>query len=174
MAPKPTIQENNLVLPLLAARPVDIGRLAKELESIDNTLHQQAIRKETHASKMPPTSRLMDQLVESNKIDLLEAVNRKLLAEFLVQVRQKAPVMHMSFSADPSSAFLEKLVAWLRKEIHPNVLLTIGLQPNIGAGCILRTTNKHFDMSLRQNFAGKRDLLMAKLAETTRAPEPIK
>ena len=54
-------------------------------------------------------------------------------------------------------------MTWLRREIHPLVLMTVGLQPNIGAGCIVRTTNKYFDFSLRQDFANKRDLLQAAL-----------
>jgi len=69
----------------------------------------------------------------------------------------------MSLSADPSTRFLEKLVTWLRREIHPQVLLTIGLQPTLGAGCVLRTPNRQFDFSLRQDFAKKRDLLIGKL-----------
>jgi F0F1-type ATP synthase delta subunit len=69
----------------------------------------------------------------------------------------------MSFSADPSPQFTQKLAAWLRQEIHPFVLLQVGLQPNIGAGCVVRTTNKYFDFSLRERFKSKRPLLMEKL-----------
>jgi hypothetical protein len=46
----------------------------------------------------------------------------------------------------------------------------VGLQPNLGAGSILRTTNKLFDLSLRQDFARKRDILMHKLAEGLERP----
>jgi hypothetical protein len=37
------------------------------------------------------------------------------------------------------------------------------LQPTLGAGCVVRTTNRQFDFSLRQDFARKRDLLLEKL-----------
>jgi F0F1-type ATP synthase delta subunit len=80
-------------------------------------------------------------------------------------------VLHISFSADPSVSFLEKLMAWLRKEIHPLVLVTVGLQPSIGAGCIIRSTNKQFDLSLRQDFKKKQDMLRDKILEAT-VPEP--
>ena len=70
----------------------------------------------------------------------------------------------MSFSADPSVTFLTKLMTWLRQEIHPQVLLTVGLQPTIGAGCILRTTNRYFDFSLRQDFANKRTMRWIRLS----------
>jgi F0F1-type ATP synthase delta subunit len=69
----------------------------------------------------------------------------------------------MSFSADPSASFIERLMAWLRQEINPYVLVSVGLQPNIGAGCVVRSTNRQFDFSLRQDFLNKRDLLMNKI-----------
>ena len=148
-------------IPLSVVSPVDVGRLIRELESIDNTVLEQVLR--SQATTEPQTSRLMTQLVPLNHVNLLDEGDRKLLTQLLVTVRQKAPVLHISFSADPTPAFTEKLMAWLRREIHPLVLMTTGLQPNIGAGCIVRSTNHYFDCSLRQNFMNKRELLMMKL-----------
>lgn len=151
-------------LPVSVAGPTDVGRLIRELELIDGALLQLGIRTGGTDVKMPKTSRLMDQIIEANKLNLLKQPDRTALAEFLTAVKQHAPVLHMSFSADPSPGFIEKLMIWLRKEIHPSVLLNVGLQPNIGAGCIVRTTNKQFDFSLRQDFRQKRDLLLSQLA----------
>jgi F0F1-type ATP synthase delta subunit len=114
----------------------------------------------------------MDQTVQLNKLNLLQAEDRVALQQFLDAVKRQSPVIHMSFSADPSAAFIEKLMVWLRREIHPVLLLTIGLQPTIGAGCIVRTTNKYFDFSLRQDFLKKRDLLLAKLSATPASTLP--
>jgi hypothetical protein len=155
-------------LPLLVVGPVDVGRLVRELEAIDNYLLQAKLR--NTESRLPRVSQLMEQTVELNKLNLLHEADRKQLQELLKTVREQAPVLHISFSADPSAVFIEKLMAWLRREIHPVVLLTIGLQPNIGAGCIVRSTNKQFDCSLRQDFLKKRDLLMSKIV----AAEPVK
>jgi hypothetical protein len=69
----------------------------------------------------------------------------------------------MSFATDPSSAFTAKIVTWLRASIAPNVLLEVGLQPTIAAGCIVRTTNKIFDLSLRQHFADAESVLLEAL-----------
>ncbi|HYH36035.1 MAG TPA: hypothetical protein VD706_00875, partial [Candidatus Saccharimonadales bacterium] len=84
--------------------------------------------------------------------------------------KQRSPVLHISFSADPSPTFTEKLMTWLREEIHPLVLLSVGLQPTIGAGCIVRTTNKQFDLSLREDFLKKRELLLSQLRSAPAAP----
>ena len=168
MAPNATEKtEKHLVgLPLMAAGPIDIGRLIRELEAIDNAILETELRTKAPATQHPKPGQLLSDTVELNKLDILQAADRKQLMEFLTLVREKAPVVHISFSAEPNPAFIEKIMAWLRREIHPVVLLTIGLQPNLGAGCIVRSTNKHFDLSLRQNFLDKRELLMAKLAGT--------
>jgi hypothetical protein len=125
---------------------------------------------------MPKTSRLMGQLVEMNKIDIGDDAQRKQIKTFLEWVKKDAPILHISFSADPNVAFIEKIMAWLRREIHPLVLMTIGLQPNIGAGCVVRSTNKYFDFTLRKNFDSKRDLLVSGMGaaevSANRQPSP--
>jgi hypothetical protein len=151
-------------LPLMVVGPVDVGRLIRELGYIDDKILQTKLRKgSTDEPILPKLSQLMEQTVSLNRLNLLKAEDRKRLNDLLLTVRERAPVLHISFSADPAPAFLEKLMAWLRREIHPVVLLTIGLQPNIGAGCIIRSVNKQIDCSLRKDFQTKRDLLMSQL-----------
>lgn len=158
----PEAQTNAYVLPVLVVGPVDVGRLHRELEAIHNTLQSATLRGEPQL-KLPKTSYLMDQLIELNKLDLVNETDRAKLGKFLTDVKANAPRLHMSFSADPSPQFVQKLMQWLRTEIHPSVLLTVGLQPSIGAGCVVRTTNKYFDLSLSKNFSKKTPLLMEKL-----------
>lgn len=152
-----------LALPVAAARPSDVGRLQRELNLIDESLLQTGLKSGGEA-KPPRVSRLMERLAESNGLDLADPDDRATIKQFLDGIQKHSPVFHISFSADPPALFIEKLVTWLRREIHPALLLTIGLQPNIGAGCILRTVNKQFDMSLKQDFAQKRELLLKQLA----------
>lgn len=164
---------NTMGLPLTVARPVDLGRVIQELEQLDDHLRQAKLR---HVGKqtLPPLSRLLQATAELNKVDLLDRSSRQALREFLKTARAESPVLHMSFSADPSPVFMEKLMTWLRREIHPNLLVTVGLQPTLGAGCTLRTTNKYFDLSLRQNFAKKRHLLLAAIADKVSAAPGVK
>lgn len=161
--------EGKLVgLPILIASPVDLGRLIRELEAIDSTLNQSAIRQEQVS--LPKTSEYLAQTVDLNKLDLLQPSHRKLLMQFLVSTRERAPRIHMSFSADPSPQFSEKLTSFLREQIHPLVLVTFGLQPSVGAGCVVRTTNKYFDFSLRASLMKNRDLVMKSLREAIDQP----
>ncbi|HSX45624.1 MAG TPA: hypothetical protein VLG27_01300 [Candidatus Saccharimonadia bacterium] len=159
----PKAEPRTPVLPVLISSPAEITRLASELDQIDEVLMQLSMRTAGTDVKMPKTSRLMDMLVEHNKLNLLKPEDRVALKQFLVLVKDKAPRLHVSFGADPAPAFMDKLMTWLRKEISPYVLVTVGLQPNIGAGCIVRSTNKQFDFSLGKTFINKRELLMQKL-----------
>jgi hypothetical protein len=151
------------VLPPQVVSPADVGRLINELNQIDEMLLQLELRTAGDEVKMPKTSRLMDQIVDHNKLNLLNKADRQALKSLLTAVQQQAPRLHFSFGSDPPPAFTEKLIVWLRQEIHPYVLMTVGLQPGIGAGCRLRSLNKYFDFSLGQTLVQKRELLMKRL-----------
>jgi hypothetical protein len=156
--------DGNLQLPASLTGRSDVARLRRELEALGEYLHQAALRKEaSEAIKMPKTSRLLDEFVQLNKLDLLHRADHDTSMALLNDLTTSAPLLHISFSAEPSSAFLAKLMSWLRGNIHPLVLVQVGLQPAIAAGCIVRTRNKQFDLSLGQNFKDQRELLATEL-----------
>lgn len=147
-------------LPALVMTPSDISRLLREITALDEYIRQQALRAPGQpTARMPKTSRLLDELAVLNGANLLDALSREYLKTFLATVMQRAPVVHISFAVDPSPAFLQKIVLWFRKNIHPQVLVRVGLQPSIAAGCMVRTPNKYFDLSLRRHLVRQRSLL---------------
>ncbi len=155
---------SELSLPTSIVNRSDVGRLLREIDSFEAVMQ----RKSPQKDKLLPSSPLLNDLCEQNKLNLLQTADRTNLRAFLQTVREKSPVMHFSFSVNPSPRFLGSLIVWLRREIHPNVLVQIGLEPTIGAGCVLRTTNRFFDFSLRNHFTKQHDLLMSKLKESLR------
>lgn len=152
-----------LRLPVTAIGKTDVGRLIREVEMLDQFIVQSAIRQPGLPMKIPKTSKVLDEAIQLNELNMLHADDRQQLLEFLRSVYATAPNMHMSFSADPSPFFMQRLMTWVRQEIHPLVLVQVGLQPNIGAGCVVMTKNKYFDLSLRNRFFERRDLLIQKL-----------
>ena len=162
MAPSQT-QSSILALPVSAVGRVDVGRLLREVETLDAFLAQAAVRSPGTPVKMPRTTKILDDVLQTNRLNFLIEEERSRLLNFLMEVYGKAPIIHMSFSADPSPLFLQRLVTWLRQEIHPLVLLQVGMQPNMGAGCVVRTTNKYFDFSLRTRFRERRMILAHRL-----------
>lgn len=163
MAAKPAKAENRIELPFSAVTRADIGRLLRETESVDNFLRQAAIRQPGTTVKLPRTSRLYDEIIAANKLNMLQESDRQNLYTSLQQIYKESPVLHMSFGTDPSPIFLQKLIRWIRQNIHPQALLQIGLVPNIGAGCVVRTNNKFYNFSLRERFTEARPMLISKL-----------
>jgi F0F1-type ATP synthase delta subunit len=161
-----------LQLPVLVFGVVEVRRLKRELESLDEYLRQAAIREPGRQAALPRVSRLLDALATDNGRNLLQPQDRQELGAFLVATEKTAPTIHISFASDPSSAFTAKLVTWLRSNIHPGILLQIGLQPSIAAGCVVRTPNKHLDLSLRQNLAAQRVKLIEALDITAAQSAP--
>lgn len=162
MAPEAT----SFILPPLVVGVADIMRLKRELDALSEYLHQAALRHTSEAElKLPKTSRVLDELIKANKLDLLNREQYERTMAALETIEQKAPQIHLSFSSDPSAAFIVRVVEWLRQNIHPGILVQIGLQPTLAAGCIVRTTNKQFDLSLKQHFAAARPTLIQKVQE---------
>jgi F0F1-type ATP synthase delta subunit len=87
--------------------------------------------------------------------------------KFLTLLLQKAPVMHMSFASEPSGAFMNKLIVWLRANMHPQMFVSVGLQPSIAAGCIVRTANRQFDFSLRQALEDQKETFIKSISDST-------
>ncbi len=162
-----------LQLPIGVITRSDVGRLAGEAESIDNFLRQAAVREPGTPVQLPKTSQLFDEFITTNKLNVLQEADRQRLYQFLQTIRTSAPILHISFSTDPSAMFQQRLITWIRQQMHPYLLLQIGLQPNIGAGCEVRSTNKYYDFSLRQRFNDQRILLISKLRGVEVAPADV-
>jgi hypothetical protein len=159
-------QQDTLMLPTSVLTRADVGQLVSELEDVEDSLLQLKARKTSDHhdhTTAPPIGKRLHNVAELNKLDLQKPGDRQEMKARLKHAREKAPLMYISFSNEPSLAFLEKLIVWLRREINPNLLISIGLQPAIGAGCIVRTTNKFFDLSLRQTFIKQRQLLLEQI-----------
>jgi len=147
-------------LPALVMTPSDISRLLHEIDSLENYMQQQRVRMPGQpTAKMPKTTRMLDELAVANGVNLLDAASRAYLGGFLRELLAHAPVVHISFASDPSSASLQKIVLWFRKNTDKHVLVRVGLQPSLAAGCVVRTPNKYFDLSLRLRLQRQRSLL---------------
>jgi F0F1-type ATP synthase delta subunit len=142
------------VLPAALYAKRDVGRLLREIEKVDAA--------KSAKPKEQSVSSLLQSVIDANS-GADKTVTLAEVAPALKQLYDKAPSIHISFAAAPSPEFLSKLVSWFRKEVDPYVLLKVGLQPTIGAGCLLRTPNKFFDMTMRKRFAEKKPVLEAQL-----------
>ena len=155
---------SELRLPITTVSPVDINRLLRELQALDDFFLAAAARTAGTSIKPPRITHMLEQLAAGNKYNLLEAAHRSDLKAKLEVLPKTAPVLHISFAAEPSPRITDAIVSWLRSNIHPLTLLVVGLQPTIAAGCVLRTPNKVFDLSLRAHLQ-KQESYLVKLIE---------
>jgi F0F1-type ATP synthase delta subunit len=167
MAPNQTEQPQQsavgLQLPVGVVGPGDVRQLRRDLEALENTLQQMRLRTRAPVAKLPRATRLLEEFAATNRLNLLLPDDRQRASAFLAHTLKVAPVLHMSFAAEASRAFTTEIILWLRKNIAPDVLLNIGLEPTIAAGCVVRTPTHQYDFSLRERFAAKSGLLLEKI-----------
>ncbi|MBP6917023.1 F0F1 ATP synthase subunit delta [Candidatus Saccharibacteria bacterium] len=149
-----------LKLPVIINSKQDITYVYRELRSFLDTVEQSAIRGDDPINYPAITSSLR-ALAQENKLDLRDQNVCKQLLNDLELLKKKALSIHISFPADPSQEVLQKLIIWFRKNVNPQIIIQVGLQPTIAAGVVVRTPNKRFDFSLRQHLYSNR----AKLKE---------
>lgn len=154
-------------LPTSVVGPADLVRLKRDLEGLDNEQDQAKLRaRKGGKSEVAEAGKVLSELAATNELDLHKAADRQQLLDHLTTAIKSAPTVTMSFAVDPSTAFMAKVVDWLRSSIHPLILVRVGLQPSIAAGCTLRTTSKIYDFSLRSKFTAQRPMLIKRLHQS--------
>jgi len=144
----------------------DVTRLNRELDSLDDFFVSAKARPAGSSIAPPKLSHALEALAEENGLNLLDEKARQILADQLAAVYKEAPNFHISFAVEASPKSLERILTWMRQSIHPQLLLQVGLQPTIAAGCVLRTTNKIFDMSLRARLNSQTEYLAQLIKES--------
>ena len=140
--------------------------MASEVERIDNEMTAFDVRNKDNpdAQKVQPTmSQNLTDFIAQNNLSLDDGRNRTELIKELRLLNDKVPVIHMTFSVEADPESLQQLSRWLRESVHPQSVISVGLQPSLIAGVYLRTPNHVRDLSLRAMIAGKHDALVAEL-----------
>lgn len=161
----------DLVLPPSVVSKTDLSQLVNEAEQVDNELTAGAVRAKAGGTQqtMPVISGQLDDFLRLNKLTFdTNGRSRSDLIKQLRLLKDKAPVIHMTFAVIADRESLGRLADWVRTSVHPQALIAVGLQPALVAGVYLRTPNHVHDLSLRAALSGSREVLVKEL-ETYRA-----
>ncbi len=160
-----TAQAGAFILPPSIVTRVDLSRMVSELERVDNDMTSAGVRAKTggESSAMPTMSEQLTDFIAQNKLDLTDGRGRGDLIRQLRQLKDDAPVIHMTFASVADGDSLRQLSAWLRSSIHPQALISVGLQPALIGGVYLRTPNHIKDLSMRARLTGGRELITKEL-----------
>jgi hypothetical protein len=144
----------------------DARRLRRDLAALEEMLQAVRLRTNAPVAKLPRLSRSLEEFASTNRLNFLLPDDRHHAAVFMDTVIKKAPVLHISFASEATRKFTTELVLWLRANFDSEMLIEIGLEPNIAAGSMVRTANKVFDFSLMKHLEGQRAMLMDRLLNT--------
>jgi len=150
------------VLPPTLIGHADVARLIREIEAVDGEVQAQKVRggREVH---LPAVSQSMSDFLELNKLDMTDGRALTALRSWLQQLKDHAPVVHMTFATEADPESLQQVVGWLREQAHPHTLLSVGLQPALVMGAYMRTPNQVHDFTVRALLKDKRDIIVGEL-----------
>jgi G3E family GTPase len=154
-----------LALPAAVVSRADMTRLVRELETVDNELGQQKARHQGESGRyhLPTMSQALTDFLTSNKIDISNDHARMDIKAQLRKLKDHAPVMHMTFATEVDPESMQYIAAWIRHELHPQALISVGLQPSLIAGVYVRTPNHVHDLSIRASMKDSRKLIVEAL-----------
>jgi hypothetical protein len=138
----------------------DARRLRRDIASMQETIQAIRIRTNAPVAKLPRLSRSLEEFASTNRLNFLMPEDRHQAEVFMDYVLKHAPVIHISFASEASRRFTTELILWLRANFDSEMLVEIGLEPNMAAGCVVRTSNKVFDFSLGKYLEQKREMMM--------------
>jgi F0F1-type ATP synthase delta subunit len=148
----------DMSLPISVVSLSDVRRLLRELEDIESQVESMKIRKS--AKKTPlVVSHTLEAIVFANDLNLESEAGRLNIKQFLNELERKSSIVHVSFATEPTAEIVEKITTWFRANAGPYTLVQSGVQPEITAGCVVRTRNRLFDFSLRKGLNEKKQVL---------------
>lgn len=155
----------DLKLPDSIITKKDLAYLVSEAERIDNEIFSDVVRSEvqhTEHNELQLSARFAN-FVAINEINLDDKNRRDQLIHELRELKNQAPLVHMTFATDVDEKSLNKLINWFRDSIHPQTILDIGLQPGIVAGAYIRTKNRVYDFTVGSLLNKNRRALVEKI-----------
>ncbi len=158
---------SDFTLPANVVSKIDIAHLVREAERLDGELTTVSTRAQAGVSDDTTlsVSERFTQFLQVNQLQFKDSRERSEVIRQLRLLKDKAPVIHMTFATEADPESLGQLALWLRQSVHPQAVIATGLQPALVAGVYLRTPNHVHDLSLRAKLQGSRDLLIKELSK---------
>jgi len=163
---KPVKTSADYILPPSVVSKTDVSRMVTDAERVDSEMTTAAVRAEANAHVQTPTPQMSQQLADFlalNELSFGNDIQRGELIKQLRAMKDKAPIVHMTFAVEADRESLSQLAQWLRASVHPQAVIAVGLQPGLIAGVYLRSTNHVYDMSLKAKLDAGHGILVKEL-----------
>lgn len=153
----------SIKIPPLISGQNDISRILLELEAVQADFESQKVKQQITELITPPISRRLNEVLDLNRLKITSPGHVSYLIANLRMIKQKAPVVHVTFAKEPEAVVLAKLVEWVRDNLHPQALVNFGVQPGIIGGCVFRTPDHIYDLSFGGKLRSSKSLLVQKM-----------
>jgi ATP synthase delta (OSCP) subunit len=158
--PQSTSPAQTFELPPSVYSPQMLESVKYEIQEYLDWYRQTRIQKEVGAQgqlKPEPT-----HSAETNKVIEVWLAGKKPTLESLEQLvehldKLNLPEVHIMLAALPNRAQREALVTWFRNNAHQHLLLSFVADRNLGGGIVVRTPNRVFDFSWKQQLVNGRE-----------------
>jgi F0F1-type ATP synthase delta subunit len=153
------------VLPSNVVTRVDVSHVVSELERVDNDITTATVRAQLNPQEVtrPAMSQQLTAFLEQNHMNLDNSQARSEIIKQLRLLKDKVPVIHMTFAVTADGESLATLTQWVRNQVHPQAVIDVGLQPALVGGVYVRTPNHIHDWSLRAKLHDGHDILVKEL-----------
>ena len=160
-----TTSQPTLLLPDSVATKRNLVSLVHEVECIDETMIAAEVKAKVgvEASHSPELSDHLASFLTLNHLSLDGSRTRSQLVAYLRRLKDQAPVVHMTFATEADDDSLRQLAAWVRQSVHPQAVMTVGLQPDLIGGVHVRTANHVQDLSIRARLKDARHSIVEEL-----------
>ncbi len=166
---------DQLKLPESIATRSELVAVLRNVEEVIDLYVENKVRRQEGVdfSQRPEVSSNLAQLVSLNQLEVApDTLNG--LRQWLIHLRDHAPVIRFTFASDPTQEFLTGIVRWLRNNTGRFVLIRYGIQPSIAAGCLMYTPARQYDFSLRRHLLKSSDVFAAVLERGLEKPDMVR
>lgn len=151
----------DLNLPSDIASSQDIKSLIADIRKYANWYAQASVKAKLSAgkqSKPPALSEASVGLIESwAKAQKVSQASLGELISSLVDFEESAPHITITLAAPAPGTLKNKLIAWCRQNIAPNVLVDIRFNSTLLGGMVVRYGSHVYDWSFRRQILASRD-----------------
>lgn len=161
-APTPAPVAHQFELPPAVYSPALVESVMYDIQYYLDWVRQNKIRKTVGAKGKEEPTHSAETVVVIEAWLAGQPATMESLEALLVALRNlKLPQVHIMLAALPNRPQREALVSWFRTNVSPSLLLSFVADRNLGGGLVVRTPNRVFDYTWKQQLIAGR----SKLAE---------
>lgn len=160
MASEPQTQPKEFELPAAVYSPQLLEAVTYDIERYLEWYRDAVVRKKVGAKVADEPSHSAETALVIEAWLAGRQPTVELLEELVAQLKGlNLPEIHIMLAAMPNRAQRTALVDWFRNNTTPRLLLSFVADRNLGGGVVVRTPNRVFDFTWKQELLTGRDKL---------------